>query len=130
MNKYRSLHAWQRAREVSLAVMRLTDASYHPRSIALFNQLRRAAISVELNIVEGYALGTRAQFARHLRIAIGSAAEAQCATELTRELGYLQPEIADQLDKLLDNAIACLFGLLKRLRQRRTAPCSQLPAPG
>ena len=116
MHKYRSLHAWQRARDASLAVLRATDASYHPRTIALFNQLRRAAISVELNIVEGYALESRPQFVRHLRIAMGSAAEAQCATELARELGYLKPEIGDQLDKLFDKLIACLFGLLKRLR--------------
>ncbi|PYP94724.1 MAG: hypothetical protein DMD38_14900 [Gemmatimonadetes bacterium] len=49
----------------SLLVMRSTDAAYHPRSTVLFDQLRRAALSIELNIVERYALATRAQFIRH-----------------------------------------------------------------
>ena len=129
MNKYRSLKAWQRAREITLLVMRSTDAAYHPRCASLFDQLRRAALSIELNIVEGYALSTRPQFLRHLRISIGSAAEAQCATEIIKELGYLKAETIEQLDGLLDEVIACLFGLLKWLGQRRTAPRSRLPAP-
>jgi four helix bundle protein len=33
-------------------------------------------VSVEANIVEGYALDTEALFRKHLRIAFGSAAEA------------------------------------------------------
>jgi len=55
MRKYRSLIAWQRARAATLHVFRVTNASYHPRATALFDQLRRAVLSIELNIVEGYA---------------------------------------------------------------------------
>src|SRR5438128_3216601 len=75
MHKYRSLVAWQRAHEAMLLALRTSDAAFHPRSKALFDQLRRAVISIEANIVEGYALSTPLQFRRHLRIALGSAAE-------------------------------------------------------
>jgi four helix bundle protein len=129
MNQYRSLKASPRARETTILVMRSTDGDYHPRSTALFDQLRRAVISIELNIVEGYALSTRPQFLRHLRIAIGSAAEAQCATELIGELGYMKSEVIDQLKRLLDEVLACLFGLVKWLGRRSPAPRSRHPAP-
>jgi hypothetical protein len=65
MHKYRSLLAWQRAHELALRVLEATDETYHPRARAVFDQLRRAAVSVEANIVEGYALGSPAQFRRH-----------------------------------------------------------------
>ena len=76
--------------------MRATDAQYHPRSRALFDQLRRAALSVEANVVEGYALGTPLQFRRHLRIALGSAAEAEsfvrtASDESPTAVGMTQP---------------------------------------
>jgi four helix bundle protein len=59
MDKYRSLVAWQRAHALVLLVLRTVDARYHPRSRALFDQLKRAVISIEANIVEGYALSTK-----------------------------------------------------------------------
>src|ERR1700752_163379 len=115
MRKYRSLIAWQRARAATLHVFRVTNASYHPRATALFDQLRRAVLSIELNNVEGYALRSRPQFLRHLRIAIGSAAEAECATEIAEALNYLPTSAAQPLGQLLDETLACLHGLLRRL---------------
>jgi len=79
----------------------------------LFNQIRRAAASVEANIVEGYALGTTPQFLRHLRIAMGSAAEAESLARLATELGYLQAESARELEALLGGAMRAIHGLLR-----------------
>ncbi|HXV89869.1 MAG TPA: four helix bundle protein [Gemmatimonadales bacterium] len=117
MHKYRHLVAWQRARDVTLTVFREAHAHYHPRSRALLEQLRRAALSIDLNIVEGGALGSTPLFRRHVRIAIGSAAESQRLTELARELEYLPVETTTHLDRLLDDTLALLHGLLKRLNR-------------
>lgn len=91
-----------------------TDAEYHPRSRALFDQLRRAVIPVEANIVEGYALGTPTLFRRHLRIAMGSAAEAECLTRAAGELRYLPDDVVRELERLLGRTMAALHGLLHR----------------
>ena len=53
MDSYESLDAWKRSHDLCIKIMRACDDHYHPRSLALFNQLRRAAIPVETNIVEG-----------------------------------------------------------------------------
>ncbi len=121
VRKYRSLVAWQRARALTTATLRATDAAYHPRARALFDQIRRAAISVEANIVEGYALGTPLQFRRHLRIALGSAAEAETLLEVAQELGYLQAEVANSLATLLDGTLRSLYGLV-RMRMAPKTP--------
>ena len=102
MHKYRSLVVWQRARALTIRVLRETDSAYHPRSRALFDQIRRAVISIQANIVEGYALGTPLQFRRHLRIALGSAAEAESLIEVAEELGYLPADLAGRLRGLLE----------------------------
>jgi four helix bundle protein len=113
MNKYRSLIAWKRAHAVAVLVLRSTDALYHPRSRALFDQVRRAAISIEANVVEGYALASPRQFRRHLRIAMGSAAEAECLVRTAKELEYLPEEAAVEMENLLGGTMRVLMGLLR-----------------
>jgi four helix bundle protein len=102
------------AHQAAVLALKKCDASYHPRSRALFDQLRRATISVEANIVEGYALSTPLQFRRHLRIALGSAAESECLTRLAAEVGYLPKADTDELERLLERAMAALHGLLRK----------------
>ena len=114
MHKYRSLFAWRQAHKVAVLALTQCDNAYHARSRALFDQLRRAAISVEANIVEGYALGTTLQFKRHLRIAMGSAAEAECLTRLAAELEYLPSDVTLELETLLERTMAALHGLLRK----------------
>jgi len=114
MEKYRSLAVWRKAHELVLIVLRSTDQHYHPRHRALFDQLRRAAISVEANIVEGYALGTSALFRRHLRIALGSAAEAECLLRIATEAEYLPMNVISAAKAATNEAIAMLFALLRR----------------
>src|SRR5437879_6989734 len=117
MHKYRSLFAWQQAHKIAVLALTKCDSAYHPRSKALFDQLRRAAISVEANIVEGYALGTTLQFKRHLRIAMGSAAEAECLTRLAAELRYLPEDVTSSLETMLERTQAAIHGLLRKTLQ-------------
>jgi four helix bundle protein len=113
MHSYRTLVAWKRAHEVLLLALRATDAAYHPRAKSLFDQFRRAAISIEANIVEGYALNTPGLCRRHLRIAIGSAAEAETLGRAAAELGYLDEGTVTPLLKALDGTLGALHGLLR-----------------
>ena len=114
MDSYQSLAAWKGAHEVATTVLRATNECYQPRARALFEQLRRAAISIEANIVEGYALRSPLLFRRHLRIALGSAAETECLTRIADELGYLPTATLQRLQMLLDGTIRTLVGFLRK----------------
>lgn len=118
MESYKSLVAWKLAHEFAVATLKSTDRAWTPRAKNAHDQLRRAAISVPTNIVEGYALGTSPQFARHLRIAVGSAAEAEYAIVLCRYCGYLSPETADELAHKAARMLSVLYGLLRKIRAR------------
>jgi len=113
VHKYQSLVAWKRAHKLLITCLQATDKAYHPRALPLFAQIRRAAISVEANIVEGYALESTLQFRKHLRIAMGSAAEAECLVRAASELNYLSADTAADLESLLGGTMRVLRGLLR-----------------
>src|SRR5690349_22986062 len=113
MRSYQTLVAWKRAHEALLLALRATDAAYHPRAKSLFDQLRRATISIEANIVEGYALNTAPLCRRHIRIAIGSAAEAECLIRAVAEFEYMDAKAAKALEDSIGMALGALRGLFR-----------------
>jgi len=121
MYAYQRLDAWKRAHRGLMLALKSLDEAYHPRSRSLFEQIKRAAISVEANIVEGYALGTTPLFQRHIRIAIGSAAEAETLTRVASEAGYLSPATCRELTTIFESTLGSLVGLY-RFPPALTAP--------
>jgi four helix bundle protein len=86
MQSHRELVAWQAAREVVLAVFRYADEAWSPGRASLLEQVRRSALSVQLNLAEGYALGRGPRCRNHWRIAYGSAVETTEVLELLLEM--------------------------------------------
>ena len=113
MDSYRSLHAWKHAHAAVILVHRSTEDLNRPKYWAILDQLRRAVISIETNIVEGYALATLPQCRRHLWIAFGSAAESECLVRAMAELGYLDAAVTGELEALLAWSMRTLRGLLR-----------------
>lgn len=132
MFKYKSLEAWKRSHAALITTLRATDAPNHPRTRPVFDQLRRAIVSVEANIVEGYALDTPRLYQRHLRIALGSAAEAECMLRVAGELEYLPSKQMDEIEGLIGGAMKALIGLLRRpqiIGTRNGIGGSHIPTP-
>jgi four helix bundle protein len=119
MDNHRSLVAWQLSHKLCVQVLRTTDSFYHPRARQLFDQLKRASISVVANIVEGYALGTTPQFRRHLMIAMGSAAEVECLLDLAKEVEYLPVETCSELLQAVAETMRVTFGLMRTIQGAR-----------
>jgi four helix bundle protein len=113
MDGYRSLAAWQAAQELCLKTLEATDGPMHRRAWTVVDQLRRAAVSADVNIVEGYALGTAPLFRRHARIALGSAAEAQRLLVISAARAYLPEATTTLLQGLADQAVRRLYGLVR-----------------
>ena len=114
MRKLASLEAWRVARQVARGTYQLTLKEPLRRHFALADQLRRAALSIPANVAEGYALGTRSQLVRCLRIALGSSTELACHVEMVHDL-QLAPDAVADLRAQCDRLIGLLIGLLKRL---------------
>jgi len=121
MQGYRSLDAWKLAEQLNLGVLEATDGPMPRRAWAVVEQLRRAALSADVNLVEGYALGTVPLFRRHIRIALGSIAEAQRLLSIAAVRGYLPAAQTAALLEVADRTTACLVGLLRSRRLPLTA---------
>jgi four helix bundle protein len=117
MRDHRSLEAWKEARKVSLGALDASRDHWKPYAAALFGQFQRAALSVQLNIAEGYALGTRKSFANHLRIAYGSAIETQEILELATDKAILPESMAHDIIESCSRCQRLVLGLLKRYRR-------------
>jgi four helix bundle protein len=103
------------ARVLARMVYRQTMEGALKRHWGLSDQLRRAAISVPANVAEGYGQGTRPQFRRGLRIALGSAYEVRELVDLARDLGLVAGPDAERLLDPATRVIRLLVGLLRHL---------------
>ena len=118
MRDHRSLHAWQEAQAVALGVIALARDSWKPYAAALFSQLQRSSLSVQLNIAEGYTFGESLTYTRHLRIAYGSAVEIGELLEIALKAKLIPMESGTQLLSHNRRSQRLLLGMV-RSRERR-----------
>jgi four helix bundle protein len=85
---FRDLLVWQKAHQLVLGVYQLTSAFPRQETFGLSLQIRRAAVSVAANIVEGFAKRSKAEKARFLNMAEASLEESRYYLILTEDLGY------------------------------------------
>lgn len=78
--------------------------------------LQRAALSVQLNIAEGYALKGQRRFLNHLSIAYASAIEVQEILELVGDETVLPGEFSEGMLEHTQRSQRLLLGLIKRYR--------------
>ena len=116
MKSHRTLAAWQEAHAVVRGTFALSRDHWHPAGSAYYHQLHRAALSVQLNIAEGYAVGGRRTFLRHLRIAYGSAVEAGEVLELLATSAIVPQAEVTPLIQRNARCRGLLLGLLRKLR--------------
>jgi four helix bundle protein len=82
----------------------------------LVSQIRRAAVSVPVNIAEGAAKDSKQEFARFLLIARGSLNELRVLLDISRELGLLTELQFHARDRTLHRMLAMTNGLIRHSR--------------
>src|SRR5947208_10871141 len=117
MRDYTKIEAWRLADDLTVAVYERTRLFPREEIYGLTSQLRRAAYSVPANIVEGSSRESKRDYLHFLYISRGSLSETQYFIHLSRRLGYLSPEVADNLHVQTKQAFACLHGLIKAVEK-------------
>lgn len=86
---YKHLRVWEKANEYALAVYQATRKFPREELYGVTSQIRRAALSVAVNIVEGQASSSKKDFLNFLNISNRSLVESEYLLEFSKDLAYL-----------------------------------------
>jgi len=116
MRDHRKLEVFLLADSLALLVYKHTSRFPNEEKYGLTSQLRRAAVSVAANIVEGAARISKAEFARMMVIAYGSACELDYEISLANRLGYFSSSQHQELSKFTSRTCRALRAFINTIR--------------
>lgn len=116
-NKFRfeNLQVWQDARNFVNHIYSVTKKFPADERFGLIDQLRRAAVSIALNIAEGSDRKSDVEFRRYLRMSITSTEEVVTALFIALDLKYLNQSEFNLLYEESHMIVAKLNALIKKL---------------
>lgn len=113
--RFEKLTVWQDTRKFATNIYKVTATFPKDERFGLIDQLRRAAVSIALNISEGSDRKSDAEFKRFLRMAIGSCEEVVTALYISLDQTYLNQSQFDSLYEEANIVVAKINALIKSL---------------
>ena len=110
---FEQVMAWQKAHQFTVLVYQMTRHFPKDELFGLTSQFRRAAISIEANIAEGYKRLGKPDKLHFLNISEGSLAECRNYVILSRDLGYIDETNYSQLYYSIEEASKLLTSYCK-----------------
>ena len=116
LSGYRSLNVYEKSYRAAIAVYEMTRRYPKEEQYAMTDQIRRAAISIPLNIAEGYGKkSSQQEFKRFLRMAAGSSNEVEVLLDFAKDLGYIAQEQYERARETYEEIGRMLAGMLRRM---------------
>lgn len=115
MRDHTKLKAFQMADKLVLMIYQVTQSFPKSEIFGLIAQMRRAAISICSNIVEGCARQSQLDYLRFLDMAYGSCRELQYQLSLASRLGYIQSP--SDVEQLAEETAKVLNALIRYFRK-------------
>ncbi len=118
MRDHNKLRAFELADEIVLMTYRITAEFPKAEMFGLTSQMRRAAILVPSNIVEGCARESQSEYLRFLEISFASLRELHYQFGLAFRLDYIKESFMDECEVKLQEAEKVLGALVRSMRKR------------
>lgn len=97
---YKKLTVWKKADELAYRVYLATKQFPKEELYGVTSQLRRAALSIPTNLVEGCGRQGQRELRQFVNIALGSLAEVEYLLDFSCKLGYLAQSDHEKLRNL------------------------------
>ncbi len=108
------LHVYQFSRTLALECYKITRLFPTDEKFAMVQQIRRAPLSVHLNISEGCSRKSKAERSRYFEIARGSVIEIDAALEIAHQLEYASLEQLQITGEKIINTFKLLSGMIAK----------------
>jgi four helix bundle protein len=110
--KHTKLDVFKFSQELALECYRTTKLFPDSEKFAMISQIRRAALSVHLNIAEGCSRKTKPDRKRFYEIARGSVVEIDAATGIAFKLNYASLEELKPLGEIIIRTFKLITGMI------------------
>ncbi len=117
MRDHKKLRAFELADECAVLIYGITKAFPKEELYGLASQMRRAAVSVASNLVEGSSRNSRVEYLRFLEIAYGSLRELGYQADLAQRLGLAGQSDWTPLVTKIEEAQKVLAALIRSIRR-------------
>lgn len=117
MRDHTKLRAFELADSLVLSVYQLTRGFPDDERFGLTSQLRRAAVSIASNIVEGSARNGLADYIRFLDMAYGSVKEVEYQLTIASRLNFADQQTVEKVSAQATETSKVLHGLIRSLRK-------------
>ena len=115
--RFTDIEAWQKARELTCEIYRVSNRGMFSKDFGLRRQIRDASVSVRSNIAEGFDRNGTAEFVQFLAIAKGSVAEVASQLYVAMDQKYVSAAEFDQLIALANETGRKIGALMNYLRK-------------
>ena len=122
MSKFKNLIVYQKSKELVKQVYALLKLFPDDERFTLCNQIRRAAISVPSNIVEGMTRMSNKDQSHFLNIAYGSLMELYAQLDIAHDLGYINQEEYDRVETSIGEIDKMIISLCYIRKQSVSKP--------
>jgi four helix bundle protein len=116
IERFEDIDAWQKGRELTKIIYKITAQGDIAKDFALKNQLRRASISIMANIAEGFEREGNKEFRQFLATSKGSVGELKSHLYVALDAGAMSQQDFNQLMALADETSRLIAGFLRYLK--------------
>jgi four helix bundle protein len=113
---FEQIGAWQKSRELTREIYKITTEGRFGRDYGLRDQIRRASVSIMSNIAEGFERSGSGEFGQFLSTAKGSAGEVRSQLYVALDQEYLSRDAFELLLNRATEISRMISGLMTYLR--------------
>lgn len=110
---YKDLIVWQKSKKLVIEIYSLTGMFPNSEKFGIISQFNRAAISIPLNIAEGYRRRSSKEKKQFFSIAFGSGAEVEALIDICKDLPNFRNLDFSKAENLLEEVMKMLNSLTR-----------------